>query len=35
VKGFGFLEPLQAVGHGAIATPLGSCEDPLIAIRPR
>jgi hypothetical protein len=28
VKGFGFLEPLQAVGHGAIVTPLGPCREP-------
>jgi hypothetical protein len=28
VKGFGFLESLQAVGHGAIVTPLGSARGP-------
>jgi hypothetical protein len=28
VKGFGFLESLQAIGHGAIVTPLGPCRGP-------
>jgi len=28
VKGFGFLEPLQAGRHGAIVTSLGPCPGP-------
>jgi hypothetical protein len=36
VKGFGYLEPLQAVWHDAIVNSAETLpEDPLIAIRPR
>jgi hypothetical protein len=36
VKSLRALEPLQAIGHAAIAIPPGaSCEDPLIAIELR
>ena len=28
VEGFGFVEPLQGVWHGAIVTPLGPCRGP-------